>query len=182
MAFSTTELQLVKTNPSQRILHAILNSSREAMLIVDDSMRITAANVPAQEAFSRQIGSLEDRRLSEVIRDLDLHEGFQEAIGKNRPVDLRIEFPGIEKRTYDVHVAPIELENGRQAIGVFYDITQIERLERVRQEFLSNISHELRTPLTSIIAYVETLEDGAIEDPDNNRRFLGVIRRNAERM
>jgi len=52
----------------------------------------------------------------------------------------------------------------------------------VRQEFLSNISHELRTPLTSIIAYVETLEDGAIDDRENNRRFLGVIRRNAERM
>src|SRR4029453_671171 len=59
---------------------------------------------------------------------------------------------------------------------------QIERLERVRQEFLSNISHELRTPLTSIIAYVETLQDGAIDDPENNSRFLGIIRRNAERM
>jgi two-component system phosphate regulon sensor histidine kinase PhoR len=81
-----------------------------------------------------------------------------------------------------VHIAPIELRSVRHAIAVFYDITQIERLERVRQEFLSNISHELRTPLTSILAYVEMLEDGAIDDPDNNRRFVGVIRRNAERM
>ena len=87
-----------------------------------------------------------------------------------------------EKRTYDVHIAPIDLDGSAHAIGVFYDITQIERLEKVRQEFLSNISHELRTPLTSIIAYVETLQDGAIEDPQNNRRFLGIIRRNAERM
>jgi two-component system phosphate regulon sensor histidine kinase PhoR len=55
-------------------------------------------------------------------------------------------------------------------------------LENVRQEFLSNISHELRTPLTSIMAFVETLEDGAIDDVENNLRFLGVIRRNAERM
>ena len=54
--------------------------------------------------------------------------------------------------------------------------------ESIRQEFLSNISHELRTPLTSILAFVETLEDGAIDDDENNRRFLGVIRRNAERM
>jgi two-component system phosphate regulon sensor histidine kinase PhoR len=76
----------------------------------------------------------------------------------------------------------LSLETGRYAVGSFYDITQIERLERVRQEFLSNISHELRTPLTSILAYVETLEDGAVDDPEHNRRFLGVIRRNAERM
>ena len=68
------------------------------------------------------------------------------------------------------------------AVGFFYDITQIEHLETVRQEFLSNISHELRTPLTAILAFVETLEDGAIDDHENNRRFLGVIRKNGERM
>ncbi|MBA2379594.1 MAG: hypothetical protein H0V76_08475 [Blastocatellia bacterium] len=67
-------------------------------------------------------------------------------------------------------------------MAVFYDVTQIERLERVRQEFLSNISHELRTPLTSIMAFVETLEDGAIDDPESSRKFLSVIRRNAQRM
>jgi two-component system phosphate regulon sensor histidine kinase PhoR len=52
----------------------------------------------------------------------------------------------------------------------------------VRQEFLSNVSHELRTPLTAIIAFVETLEDGAMDDAEHNRRFLNVIRKNAERM
>src|SRR5918911_1243347 len=70
----------------------------------------------------------------------------------------------------------------RGAIGVFFDITRLERLERVRQEFLSNVSHELRTPLTAIIAFVETLEEGALDDSENNRRFLSVIRRNAERI
>jgi two-component system phosphate regulon sensor histidine kinase PhoR len=81
-----------------------------------------------------------------------------------------------------VHIAPIEFEKDKGAIGIFYDITQIEHLERVRQEFLSNVSHELRTPLTSILAFVETLEDGAIADEENNQRFLGVIRKNAQRM
>jgi two-component system phosphate regulon sensor histidine kinase PhoR len=71
-----------------------------------------------------------------------------------------------------VHIAPIEFDKTKGAIGIFYDITQIERLERVRQEFLSNVSHELRTPLTSILAFVETLEDGAIRDEENNQRFF----------
>ena len=85
--------------------------------------------------------------------------------------DVRLEIPGIERRKYNVHIAPIELDETSGAIGFFYDITKIEHLENVRQEFLSNISHELRTPLTSIIAFVETLEDGAIEDRRKQHAF-----------
>ncbi|PYS98613.1 MAG: hypothetical protein DMF63_15160 [Acidobacteria bacterium] len=182
MALSTIEKQLSKSDISQSILEGILNASRESILVVDTAMRITAANSPAQNAFSRGTEPLNQRRLTEIVRDVDLHEGFQRTLNNDRATDLRIEFNGVEKRTYDVHIAPVEIDGTRHAIGVFYDITQIERLEKVRQEFLSNISHELRTPLTSIIAYVETLQDGAIDDPDNNKRFLGIIRRNAERM
>ncbi len=181
MVSPTTEL-FSDPDPSRRILNAILNASLEGMFIVDASMCITATNDSAQTAFGRQIGQLTGRRLSEVIRDLALHEVFRDALIKNIAADLRFEVTGSEKRSYNVHVAPVELEGVRHAIGVFYDTTQIERLETVRQEFLSNISHELRTPLTSILAFVETLEDGGLDDPDNNRRFLGVIRRNAERM
>ena len=65
---------------------------------------------------------------------------------------------------------------------MFFDITRLERLEIVRQEFLSNVSHELRTPLTSIIALAETLEHGALDDKENNRRFLSIIQKNATRM
>ena len=84
-----------------------------------------------------------------------------------------------------MRVTPLSLADKKghnSAIGIFYDITRLERLEKVRQEFLSNVSHELRTPLTSILAFVETLEDGGLEDRENNRRFLEIIRRNAERM
>jgi two-component system phosphate regulon sensor histidine kinase PhoR len=104
------------------------------------------------------------------------------AISESGKTDLRLELTSAETRTFDVHISPIELAGLRSAIVVIYEITKLERLERARQEFLSNISHELRTPLTSILAYVETLEDSAIDDPINNRRFLAVIRRNAERM
>jgi len=75
--------------------------------------------------------------------------------------------------------------NGRGAsgaVGVFFDVTRLERLELVRQEFLSNVSHELRTPLTSIMALAETLEGGAIDDQEHNRRFLSIIQKNAARM
>ena len=182
MAVSPLKQKLLGSDISQSVLEGILNASRESILVVDSTMCIVAANAPAHEAFARHTEPLNTRRLTEIVRDVDLHDGFQQTLNNNRAVDLRIEFNGIEKRTYDVHIAPVDLDGTLHAIGVFYDITQIERLEKVRQEFLSNISHELRTPLTSIIAYVETLQDGAIDDADNNKRFLGIIRRNAERM
>jgi two-component system phosphate regulon sensor histidine kinase PhoR len=182
MAFSAMEPSLATSDLSQDVLRGILNASREGVLVVDSSMRITAANDPANEAFARHAETLHERRLTEIIRDPSLHEGFQHTLNNNAPTDLRIDFNGPEKRSYDVHIAPLEIGGVPHAIGVFYDITQMERLEKVRQEFLSNISHELRTPLTSIIAYVETLQDGAIDEPENNQRFLGIIRRNAERM
>ncbi len=167
---------------SNRLLQGIIDTAREAVFVVDDAMRIKASNSAAGAAFSRGNGSLEERRLSEIIRDVRLHAAFRTCIDVREPADLKLEIGSVEKRTFDIHIAPFESDGRRHAIGFFYDVTQVERLEKVRQEFLSNISHELRTPLTSIMAFVETLEDGAIDDAENNRRFLNVIRRNAERM
>jgi len=164
------------------LLEAMLNASRESVLLVDAATRIVASNEAAREAFDRGGSGLEHRRLTEIIRDADLHYAIRNALDRGEITELQFELVSSDSRNYDVHVSPLTLAGERHAISVFYDITRIERLERVRQEFLSNISHELRTPLTSILAFVETLEDGAIDDRDNNRRFLATIRRNAERM
>lgn len=175
-------IKLAETPTSHQILQKILDTTREGVIVVDSTMRIAQCNVPAAVAFARDGLELETKRLSEVIRDLDLHDAFRKAITSQVSSDVRLELPSAEKRKFDVHIAPIELGGEYFAIGFFYETTQIDRLEMVRQEFLSNISHELRTPLTSILAFVETLEDGGIDDKENNLHFLSVIRRNAERM
>jgi two-component system phosphate regulon sensor histidine kinase PhoR len=170
---------LLVSAPTDEILFKYINSTRDSVIIIDAQLRIVAANNAAYESFGRRREKLEGRRLSELVRDAGLHDGFRWTVERREPSDLRLES---DSRTFDVHIAPLEIEDAQLAIGFFYNVTQIERLESIRQEFLSNISHELRTPLTSILAFVETLEDGAIDDEENNRRFLGVIRRNAERM
>ena len=167
---------------SSQTLNDILKTMREGVIIIGGDMRITASNQAAYEAFARGNGALENKRLSEVIRDLSVHEAYRQALETGQPSEIKFEFSAYEKRTFNARIAPVELDKNKNAIGIFYDLTQIERLETMRQEFLSNVSHELRTPLTSILAFVETLEDGAIEDEENNRRFLGVIRKNAQRM
>ncbi len=176
--FSNKESAAVTSRP---ILSEILKTMRESVIVVGGDTRIVASNQAAYNTFARKNGALEEKRLSEVVRDLTLHEAFRRALEDNQSSDIELEIP-LEKLKYDVHIAPIELDKAKCAIGIFYDVTQIEHLERVRQEFLSNVSHELRTPLTSILAFVETLEDGAIKDEENNQRFLGVIRKNAQRM
>ena len=166
---------------SRPVLNEILKTMREGVIVVGEDTRVVASNEAAYDAFGRKNGALENKRLSEVVRDLQLHQAFRKAIEENESSEIELEIP-LDKLKYDVRVAPIALDKSNCAIGIFYDVTQVEMLERVRQEFFSNISHELRTPLTSILAFVETLEDGAIEDEENNRRFLGVIRKNAQRM
>jgi two-component system, OmpR family, phosphate regulon sensor histidine kinase PhoR len=68
------------------------------------------------------------------------------------------------------------------AVVVLHDVTELRRLERVRQDFVGNVSHEFKTPLTAIQGFAETLLAGAIDDPKNNRRFLEIIREHAARL
>jgi two-component system phosphate regulon sensor histidine kinase PhoR len=167
------------------LLDATMNGMREGVLIVDSEMRVISSNAAARAIFEQIEGRLEARRLSELTRNPLIYDTFRAALEEGKRVEVKVEMRRGNRRIFDLGVAPLRLEGAsgmRGAIGVFFDITQLERLERVRQEFLSNVSHELRTPLTAIIAFVETLEDGAMEDGENNRRFLKVIRKNAERM
>ncbi|HEX8137293.1 MAG TPA: ATP-binding protein [Pyrinomonadaceae bacterium] len=167
------------------LLKATMKNMREGMLVVDEAMRVVASNRTAREIFSRVEGALEGKRLSDLTRNPAIHTAFSEAFERNSRADAKVEMQAADRRTFDLRVVPLHLSGDistRGAVGVFFDITRLERLERVRQEFLSNVSHELRTPLTAIMAFVETLEDGAINDAENSQRFLTVIRRNAERM
>ena len=171
--------------PPGALLEATMDSMREGALVLDRTTRVLAANRAAQDVFGASNSSLRARRLSELTRHPSILSAFSAALERGERAEVVVEIQAGERRIYDLRVAPLRQRVGREitgAIGVLFDITRLEKLERVRQEFLSNVSHELRTPLTAILTFVETLESGAIDDPENNRRFLAVIRRNAARM
>jgi two-component system phosphate regulon sensor histidine kinase PhoR len=182
-----TTKEAVDTSPltTNTLLEATMSGMREGMLVVDQTMRIVAANSAARAIFNQPESSLIGKRLSDLTRNPSIHSAFTAALTQGSRPEAKVEVQGSDRQTFDLRVVPLRLdreERARGALGVFFDITRLERLERVRQEFLSNVSHELRTPLTAILAFVETLEDGAIADPDNSQRFLSIIRKNAERM
>src|SRR5262249_15942389 len=78
--------------------------------------------------------------------------------------------------------APVGAEGATGAVLVLHEISELRRLERVRQDFVANVSHEFRTPLTAIQGFAETLLGGALDDPENRRRFVEIIRDHAARL
>lgn len=164
---------------------ATMSQMREAVIVIDREMRVVASNLAARNVFTYAEGAPDARRLTELTRNPSIYAAFLDGLQGKERTGVKVEGYGQDRRVFDLRVVPLRLGERREAygaIGIFFDITQLERLEGVRQEFLSNVSHELRTPLTAILAFVETLEDGAIDDPSNNRRFLSIIRKNAARM
>lgn len=167
------------------LLEATLTGMREGLLVVDKDMRVVASNPAAHKLFNPSGAALKSQRLTELTRNPAIYSAFLDGLKGIERSGVKVETHGPERQVFDLRVVPIGSTNGhgaQGALGVFFDITRTERLEIVRQEFLSNVSHELRTPLTAIIAFVETLETGALEDPESSQRFLSIIRKNASRM
>ena len=168
------------------LLDATLTGMREGLLVVNKDMRVVASNPAARKLFNPLVPALESQRLTELTRNPAIYSAFLDGLKGIERSGINVETHGPERQIFDLRVVPIGSVNGNGtaegALGVFFDITRTERLEHVRQEFLSNVSHELRTPLTSIIAFVETLENGAMEDTESSQRFLSIIRKNASRM
>jgi two-component system phosphate regulon sensor histidine kinase PhoR len=154
---------------------AILSGMVEGVLAVDHNLRITFYN----EAFTRSIRaraqSSEGLSVLQVIRDPDLRRLLSGVIAGETAARERISPLHADGHIFEVQAAPLNEQGVVGAIATFHDITELERLERVRKDFVANISHELRTPLAAIQGYAETLLDGALEDPANNRKFLEII-------
>src|SRR5204863_6835038 len=157
----------------------------EGLVVIDTDMRIVASNRAARRLFSNLETTIDSRPITEITRNPAIYDAFLDGVRGTERVDVKVETHQPDRRIFDLRVVPIRSKSNDAitgAVGVFFDVTRLERLENVRQEFLSNVSHELRTPLTSIMALAETLEAGAVDDPKNNRRFLSIIQRNAARM
>jgi two-component system phosphate regulon sensor histidine kinase PhoR len=161
---------------------AILSSMAEGVLAVDPDLRVTFCNTAFLKAIGFRGASFEGLSLLELVRDTGLHQLLREVLGSGEPRNLRFKLSAAYGRTFEVQATPLAMPAGRGAIAILHDITELERLEQVRKDFVANVSHELRTPLAGVIGYAETLLDGALEDKANNRKFVEIIRSNAVRL
>jgi two-component system phosphate regulon sensor histidine kinase PhoR len=163
-------------------LEAILGSMVEGVVAVDPQLHITFLNRAFANATEVRLPLSPRTPLVAVVRHLELLDMFNAVFASGEPAQARLTLSALGARTFAVQVTPLAGGTNRGAIGMFYDITDIERLERVRKDFVANVSHELRTPLAAISGYAETLLEGALDDRENSRRFAEIILNKARQL
>lgn len=162
---------------------AVFNSMVEGLLILDEHGRVQFANPTLGQLFQlpRDVRGL---TLLEALRLHELQEVATRAAAEGRVTGFELHLPGANGRVVQVNAASVHDAEKTHAgtILVFHDLTRIKQLESVRKEFVANVSHELRTPLALIKGYVETLLDGAKDDPAVATRFLQTIEKHTDRL
>lgn len=161
---------------------AILRSMIEGVAVFDAEQRIIFCNAAFCSAAGLAGDSCENQPAVEVIRQPDLLQAVRRALAGDETVGLEVTVGTVRPGSFAVTAAPVRAESSRGAVLVLHDISELRRLERVRRDFVANVSHEFKTPLTAIQGFAETLLGGALEDEQNSRRFLGIIRDHAIRL
>ena len=160
---------------SQRQLETLLNSMQDAVIAVAADGRVQWANRSMDRLLPQR--TRRNAPVVETVRDPDFLRTVRNATEARKVTSARAVsiLPG---RSFDVTAAPMP---GGGAVAVLRDLTETERIEKTRRDFIANVSHELRTPLTSIQGYAETLLDSG-GDKNHLPEFLEIIRKNAARM
>lgn len=162
-------------------VEAILAHMADGLLALDPEGRVTKLNPAAERILlvpeAQALGHLPD----EVWPGVHLADAVARAREESQSVSCEIH---CNKQTLLAHVTPLQGEGKGLAgtVVVFHDITELERLEKMRQEFVADVSHELKTPLTTVKSYVETLLDGAVDSPEVRDQFLKVVANETDRM
>jgi len=170
------EQSFAEVRSSQHQLETLLNSMQDAVIAVSADGLVQWANQPMNRMVPQ--GTRLQQPVVETIRDPDFLATVKDAT-VSREVKTARATSIVPGRAFDVTAAPLP-DGG--AVAVLRDLTETERVEKTRRDFIANVSHELRTPLTSIQGYAETLLDTTPENGAPTREFLEIIRKNSSRM
>lgn len=177
-------LQTVTQERNQR--EAVLSSMVEGVLAVDTSGHIISLNKAAGRFFNvfQADHTARGRSIEEVFRNVKLQKFITEVLKGQETRECEIAVQGADTCYLQTRGTNLLGVQGQRigAVVVFNDVSRLRRLENVRKEFVANVSHELKTPITSIKGFVETLLDGAMNDPVEADRFLRIVGKHADRL
>lgn len=165
-------------------LEAVLYGMVEAVLVVDSEEHVLRLNRAAEHLFEVQALQVQGRSIQEAIRNTDLQGFVQKCLKDGGPVEGDLQFPGDPVQYIQAHGSVVRDGEGRKigAVVVLNDITRLKQLEDIRRDFVANVSHELKTPITSIKGFLETLQEGAIDDRENAEKFLSIMEKQTDRL
>ncbi len=166
---------------------AVLSSMVEGVLAVDTEERVIAVNAAAARLLDLEPAAVDGKTIQEVVRNPDLQHVVARTLDGHEPVEADIVMRvGAEDRDLQANATLLHGDDADEvvvgAVVVLNDVTRLKRLEAVRRDFVANVSHELKTPVTSIKGFAETLEDGALNDPETAERFVRIISGQADRL
>ncbi len=163
---------------------AILKSMVEGVLAIDISGKIISINRAAEQMLGLDAGLAPGKSVLEAIRNSDLQDFVARALSGDERIEAEFSLRTAAPKSIQAHGTSLIGKDGRRvgAVIVLNDITHIKRLEKIRSDFVANVSHELKTPVTSIKGFVETLIEGAMNEPDDAARFLGIVAKQVERL
>ncbi|MDL2206419.1 cell wall metabolism sensor histidine kinase WalK [Eubacteriales bacterium OttesenSCG-928-N13] len=161
-------------------LKQTINGLSEGIVAVDRLSRITHINPAIEKLFQTAPSDEQDERLR-VISDENIWNDFHQVVTTGEPIQRPLELPD---RILMINISPLHDEIGEiaGAVGQFTDITESERLERTRRDYVANVSHEMRTPLTAMRALVEPLSEGMVSDEETRKRYYAIMMRETMRL
>lgn len=170
-----------QSEENSELMETVLGSMVEGVVVIHSGKRILYANAAAGPLLDLPTAQATGRSIFEAARNPRVQKVVEEVLVGRVPERVEYEVPRTNAIVALI-ASPLPGNPPPGAVLVLHDVTELRRLENLRREFVSNVSHELKTPLTTIQAYTETLLDGAINDPENNRKFLERIDEQAERL
>ncbi|MGH7197612.1 MAG: sensor histidine kinase [Candidatus Omnitrophota bacterium] len=163
-------------------LIATLESMAEGVAVIDTRQKVVLANSVLEKVLGLGKDRARGRHFWEIFRDPQINSMIEKSLKEKVPVRGEDSLL-LTRFTFEIQVSPVfRGKDFLGAVAVFHDVTKLKELERMRSEFVANVSHELKTPLTSIIGFVETLKEGAIDDAENRTRFLQIVGEHAEKL
>jgi two-component system phosphate regulon sensor histidine kinase PhoR len=175
--------QLKVANEEKAKLVTAFASMTEGILILDAGDKIEVVNPSLGNLLASQYGDIKGQTLMEAFRNVELQKAFLQFKKTRQPAAQEITLGNIDPVILNISISAVEgSAAGEKNMIVFHDITRLKKLERVRTDFVANVTHEIRTPLTSILGYLETIKDGAIDNKEEARQFIEIIISHAERL
>ncbi len=166
-------------------LKSVLSNMVEGVIVIDRKEKILLMSPAVFRMLDLRLMDVQDRSYWEVIRNESINSLLKDALSKKQAIKKEITIINfLDELTFNVQTSPILNDSSAllSVVAIFHDITEIKKAETLRSEFVANVSHELKTPLTSIKGFVETLQNGALEDEKLARKFLTVIQDQTERL